>query len=106
MTTAARPTQFDTAAAEATTALLRLAELARTDYTVGSVVNALTALTADGGPLDALLDMLSGLDSYLREFEHEDASAAAAWLEDATDETAAAASHVSAAKDCLRDLAE
>ena len=70
-------------AAEITLCIRRLSLLARASNEMGGMVAALEALEAADGPLAEIGDLLTDGATWLQEFEHEDADAAA----DRMDET-------------------
>jgi hypothetical protein len=86
-TTITEQNAIQSAAAEAAEALCRLFDLARQDCTVEGPVEALDALIATGGSLNALSEGIDGLKSYLAGFEraedceHDAIDSAIEWLD-------------------------
>lgn len=77
------PAEIASAAATATAAIHRLAELSRAAGEMGDMVTAIEALTADSGPLAELIDTFGNAAGWLVDFEDDDAAVAADRMDDA-----------------------
>jgi hypothetical protein len=93
------------AADDAASAIRRLAALSRGDQ-IDDTANALAALTAPDGPLDALTDLLTQAAAHLLEFEEDDADTASDRIDYAATAIHDAMERVDGALDYLTGLVE